>query len=184
MKEDAGPPILVFTPFVSSTMRVESAWIDYNGHMNMAYYLVLFDRAVDEALALVGLGERYVADRGCSYFTAEIHTVYLRELAVDEEVRVTLQLVDHDEKRIHAYLEIRHHRDGWIAASCEKMFLHVAMEERKVTAFPDDILLNLAAMKAAHAGLPRPDRLGRSIGIKPRRKGAGRAAPATSRTRH
>src|SRR5215467_8176278 len=64
-------------PFVSSVMRVEPAWIDYNNHLNMAYYNVLFDRAVDEAFALVGIGPDYVKSRNCSYFTAEVHLRYL-----------------------------------------------------------------------------------------------------------
>lgn len=162
-------PLLAFSPFVSSTMRVEPAWIDYNGHLNMAYYLVLFDRGIEEALALVGLGPDYVEARGMSYFTAELHTVYRRELSVGEAVRVTVQLVDHDEKRIHAYLEIRQLAEGWVAATCEKLFLHVDMKERKVVPFPADILANLAAMKHAHARLPRPAGLGRSVGLKTRR---------------
>ena len=78
MKERA--PIFFFAPFVSSTMEVSPAWIDYNGHMNMAYYHVLFDRAVEEALGLLGLGQDYLEERKASYFTAEIATLYKREL--------------------------------------------------------------------------------------------------------
>src|SRR5262249_11830482 len=69
-----------FAPFVSSLMRVEPGWIDYNGHLNMAYYNVLFDRAVDEALELIGCGLDYVETRKQSCFTAEVHVRYLREL--------------------------------------------------------------------------------------------------------
>ena len=96
MADDEIAPIFIFAPFVSSTMRVEPAWIDYNGHLNMAYYLVLFDRAIEEAFAVAGLGPDYVGLRGFSYFTAELHTVYRRELAVNEAVRVTVQVIDHD----------------------------------------------------------------------------------------
>ena len=69
-----------FAPFVSSLMRVEPDWIDYNGHLNMAYYNVLFDRAVDEAFELLGCGHDYVTTRNLSTFTAEVHVRYLREL--------------------------------------------------------------------------------------------------------
>lgn len=169
MAEQEDKPIFTFSPFVSSTMRVEPGWIDYNGHLNMAYYLVMFDRAVDEAFAVLGLGQDYVTTRGCSYFTAEIHTVYRRELPVDESVRVTVQIIDFDEKRVHAYLEIRQLAEGWVAASCEKLFLHVDMGDRKVVPFPADILANLAAMKAEHARLPRPEGLGRSVGLASKR---------------
>ena len=71
-----------FAPFVSSVMGVEPAWIDYNGHLNMAYYNVLFDRAVDEAFELLGCGLDYVKTRQHSCFTAEVHVRYLRELHV------------------------------------------------------------------------------------------------------
>jgi acyl-CoA thioester hydrolase len=158
-------PVFFFAPFVSSTMRVASAWIDYNGHMNMAYYHVLFDRAMEEGFSLVGLGHEYVEERKASFFAAEIHTLYRRELKVRDEVRVTLQLVDFDEKRIHYYLEIRHATDGWVAASMEGLSLHMDMQTRKVAPFPDDIAANLAVMRAAHARLARPQALGRVIGI-------------------
>ena len=174
---DRGIPIFVFAPFVASTMRVEPAWIDYNGHMNMAYYLVLFDRAVDEAFEVVGLGQDYLESRGASYFTAEIHTRYLRELSVGTAVRTTVQLIDYDQKRIQAYFEIRHLEEGWTAATCEKLFLHVDMASRKVAPFPADILAGLATLKAAHGRLPRPAALGRCVSFEPQ-------VAAPSRTQH
>ncbi|KLK93502.1 thioesterase [Microvirga vignae] len=158
-------PVFFFTPFVSSTMRVEAAWIDYNGHMNMAYYHVLFDRALDEGFSLLGLGQEYVEERKASFFTAEIHTLYKRELTLRDQVRVTLQLVDYDEKRMHYYMEIRHAAEGWVAASMEGLSLHVDMETRKVSPFPEDIAANLAVMRAAHARLAKPEASGRIIGI-------------------
>jgi acyl-CoA thioester hydrolase len=158
-------PVFFFAPFVSSTMRVEPSWIDYNGHMNMAYYHVLFDRALDEGFSLLGLGPDYVEERRASFFAAEVHTLYRRELKVRDQVRVTLQLVDYDEKRIHYYMETRHALEGWVAASMEGLSLHVDMKTRKVSPFPSDIAANLAVMKAAHAHLSKPQALGRIIGI-------------------
>lgn len=165
MTDERSAPIFFFAPFVSSTMRVEPAWIDYNGHLNMAYYHVLFDRAVEEGFGLIGLGQEYMEERGASYFAAEVHVLYRRELKAHEEVRATLQLVDHDEKRLHFYMELRHAREGWVAATCEQLALHVDMGSRKVTPFPEDILRNLAVMKAAHARLARPAALGRVIAV-------------------
>src|SRR5437764_14097687 len=89
---------LFFAPFVSSVMRLEPAWIDYNGHLNMAYFNVLFDRAVDEAFELLGCGVQYLKTRNHSTFTAEVHVRYLRELHVDHPARVTFQLLDYDSK--------------------------------------------------------------------------------------
>src|SRR5262245_7600642 len=89
-----------FAPFVSSVMQVEPTWIDYNGHLNMAYYNVLFDRAVDEVFELLGCGADYLK-KGFSTFTAEVHVRYLRELHAGDPVRVTFQLLDYDAKRMH-----------------------------------------------------------------------------------
>jgi acyl-CoA thioester hydrolase len=163
--DERATPIFFFAPFVSSTMRVEPAWIDYNGHMNMAYYHVLFDRTLDEAFGQIGLGPDYLEERNASYFAAEAHILYKRELGLGDPVRVTLQLIDFDEKRLHFYMEIRHAEEGWVSATCEGLSLHVNMASRRVAPFPEDIQANLTVMKAAHARLPRPQALGRVIGI-------------------
>ncbi|WP_229428602.1 thioesterase family protein [Microvirga pudoricolor] len=146
-------------------MRVEPAWIDYNGHMNMAYYHVLFDRAVEEAFSQVGLGHDYLEERKASYFVAEVHTCYTRELKMHDHVRVTVQLVDFDEKRLHYYMEIRHAEEGWVAATSEGLSLHVDMASKKTCPFPADIRNNLSVMRAAHSRLNRPLALGRTIGV-------------------
>ncbi|MGO4705675.1 thioesterase family protein [Microvirga sp. 2MCAF38] len=180
--DERATPIFFFAPFVSSTMRVEPAWIDYNGHMNMAFYHVLFDKAVDEAFSLIGLGQDYVEQCKASFFAAEVHTLYKRELKMHDRVRVTLQLVDYDEKRLHFYMEARHAEEGWVAATTEGLSLHVDLETRKVSHFPQDILNNLAVMKAAHKRLGQPPALGRVIGIPS--KTETREAMLATGTRH
>jgi acyl-CoA thioester hydrolase len=162
------PAPVFFAPFVSSTMRVEPAWIDYNGHLNMAFYNLLIDRAVDEAFELVGLGQDYVSERNASYFTAEAHIRYVRELKVQAPVRTSIQLLDYDVKRIHFFCELHHAAEGWLSATSEQLALHVDLGTRRVTPWPDDILERLAAMKAAHAALPAPEAAGRAIALKAR----------------
>jgi acyl-CoA thioester hydrolase len=152
-------------PFVSSRMEVIEDWIDYNGHLNMAYYNVLFDRCADEAFALLGMGPDYARERQLTTYTAEIHVCYVRELHLGHKVRCSFQLLDHDEKRFHFYQELMH-EDGWLAATSEVLTLHVDMSGPKVAPFPQDIKDRLDAMRAAHAALPRPERAGRSIGIR------------------
>ena len=152
-------------PFVSRVLEVEKDWIDYNGHMNMAYYNVLFDRCSDDAFALMGMGPDYARDRKLTIYTAELHLCYVRELHLGDKVTVTFQLLDRDDKRLHAYQEI-HHEDGWLAATSENMSLHIDMGGPKVAPFPADIDAKVAAVQAAHAALPTPARAGRSIGIK------------------
>jgi acyl-CoA thioester hydrolase len=150
---------------MSSVMRVEPNWIDYNGHLNMAYYNVLFDRAVDEAFALVGIGPDYVARRRLSYFTAEVHVRYLRELKENDPVRVSVQLLDFDAKRLHFYQELYHATEGWVSATSENLALHVDMQTKRTSPFPEDVFGLLGKMQAAHAKLPRPETAGRRIAM-------------------
>jgi len=154
-----------FAPFVSSLMKVEPQWIDYNGHLNMAYYNVLFDRAVDEAYELLGIGLDYLKTENHSTFTAEVHVRYLRELHENDSVRVTYQLLDYDNKRIHYFEQLFHAEEGWVSATSENMTLHVDMASKKVAPSPPKVLRSLAAMKAAHARLPRPEAAGRRIAM-------------------
>jgi len=159
------PEPAFFAPFVSSVMRVEPGWIDYNGHLNMAYYNVLFDRAVDEVYELLGLGLSYVHTTRHSTFTAEVHVRYLRELLVDAPVRVTFQLLGFDAKRLHYFEELHHAEEGWLSATSENMALNVNMMTKKVAAFPDNVMTRLAQMKAAHDSLPVPHSAGRRIAM-------------------
>jgi acyl-CoA thioester hydrolase len=145
---------LFFAPFVSSVMKVEPAWIDYNGHLNMAYYNVLFDRCVDEAYELLGVGLDYLHTQKHSTFTAE-----------GDPVRATFQLLDYDSKRIHYFQQLFHATEGWMSATSENMTLHVDMTAKKVAPFPDTIARTLARMKAAHSRLPRPEAAGRAIAM-------------------
>ncbi|MDN2567523.1 thioesterase family protein [Aquibium sp. A9E412] len=151
-------------PFVSSAMSVEPAWIDYNGHLNMAYYNVLFDRCSDEAFEVLGMGPDYARGRKLTIYTAEIHVCYLRELHEGDRVTCTFHLVDHDAKRLHVYQELRH-TDGWTAATAEVLSLHIDMAGPRVAPFPPDVMQRVEAMAAAHSGLERPARTGRAIGI-------------------
>lgn len=152
-------------PVKSEVMNVKDEWIDYNGHLNMAYYNVLFDTAVDQVFERLGLGPEYLKTRGASYFTAEVHVCYLRELSAGMPVVVTLQLVDFDLKRAHFFQELRHAEENWLSATSEQMSLHVDMTARKVAPWPEDILANLKSLSDAQAGLQRPERAGRRIAI-------------------
>ncbi|RVU18116.1 thioesterase family protein [Methylobacterium oryzihabitans] len=186
MVEEHSASIFFFAPFVSSTQAIDPGWIDYNGHLNMAYYHVLFDRAVDEAFGIVGLGPDYSASRNATFFAAETHVRYRRELTLEDRVRVTVQLIDFDDKRLHFYSEIRHAFEGWVAATSENLSLHIDGATRRVAPFPDDILANLTVMRTSHARLPRPEDLGRVIGIPGRgaRNEEPMIAAAGMRVRH
>ncbi len=156
---------LFFAPFVSSVMRVEPSWIDFNGHLNMAYYNVLFDRAVDEVYELLGVGEPYVTKRRHSFFTAEVHLRYLRELRADTPVRVTFQLLDFDAKRIHYFEQLFHATEGWVSSTSENLALHVNIDQKKTAPFPEDVALRLAQMQRSHTKLPCPEAAGGRISM-------------------
>jgi acyl-CoA thioester hydrolase len=160
-ESNAGIP----APFVSSVMKVEPQWIDYNGHLNMAYYNVLFDRAVDEVYEHLGIGIDYLRRTQHSTFTAEVHVRYLRELHANDPVRVAFQLLDYDAKRIHYFETLTHAGEGWVSATSENMTLHVDMTAKKVAAFPEEVMQRLGRVKAAHATLPVPEGAGRRIAM-------------------
>jgi acyl-CoA thioester hydrolase len=156
---------LFFAPFVSSVMQVDPRWIDYNGHLNMAYYNVFFDRAIDEALGLLGMGRNYVQEQRRSIFAVEVHIRYLRELQANDPVRVSVQLLDYDTKRLHCFQKLCHATEDWLSATSENMSLHVDLETKKTAAFPPEVAARLAQMKAAHATLPLPEGAGRRIAM-------------------
>lgn len=151
-------------PVIAPTRGLDPAWLDYNGHLNMAYYNVLFDKAVDHAFALIGSGPDYLKARNMSFFTAEAHVCYLRELKPDAQVNTSVQLLDHDTKRLHFYQEIRH-VEGWVSATSETLLLHVDMSGPRAAEMPQDIFAKVSEMAEAHASLRRPERAGRSVQI-------------------
>ena len=152
-------------PFVSSVMPVEPQWIDYNGHLNMAYYNVLFDRAVDEVYEMLGIGPSYLKRSNHSTMTAEVHVRYLREIHAGTPTRVRFQLLDYDAKRMHYFEELIHADEGWVSATSENMTLHIDMAAKKVAPWPGDVLAKFAAMKDAHGKLPVPPDAGRRIAM-------------------
>src|SRR5579862_7643082 len=156
-------------PFRSSVMQIEPQWIDYNGHLNMAYYNVMFDRAIDEFWLRLGIGPTYMKTRHGSTFTAECHVRYLREIHLGDPVQVSILLLGADEKRLHTFEELRHARDGWLSATSENMTMHVDLGLRKTAPFPPDVRATIDAVARAHATLPPPDGVGRSIAMPAKR---------------
>lgn len=151
-------------PARSSEMRILPEWIDYNGHLNMAYYVVLFDLGAEVLFHTGVFGETYRETRGFTSFTADFRVSYLKELHEGDLVYVTTQLLDYDHKRFHFYQELRH-ADGWLSATGEGLGLHIDPSGPKVAVMPEDVQAKLAGMMEAHSTLPHPDRVGRKIAI-------------------
>jgi acyl-CoA thioester hydrolase len=162
----AGDDLLLHpAPFLASVMQIEPAWIDYNGHLNMAYYNVMFDRAIDELWLQFGIGPRYMKERNGSTFTAECHVRYLREIHLGDPVQVSILLVGADEKRLHTFEELRHASEGWLSATSENMTIHIDMAARKTAPFPPDIRARIEAVAKAHSTVARPEGIGRKIAM-------------------
>jgi len=152
-------------PFVGRIQKVEDQWIDYNGHFNMAYYNVIFDRAGDEAFALLGLGPDYVKAANCSFFTLEAHVTYVRELHAGDSVRMATQFLDYDAKRVHYVQQMFHAKEDWLSCLTENIVMHVDMAAKKSAPFPVEVLEKIKAMHEAHKHLPIPPQVGHRIGI-------------------
>src|ERR1700675_1820174 len=152
-----GNVLLRPAPFLASVMQIEPQWIDYNGHLNMAYYNVMFDSAIDELWLKRGIGPGYMRERKGSPFSAECHVRYLREIHLGDPVQVSILLVGADEKRLHTFEELRHATEGWLSATSENMSIHIDMTARKAAPSPADIRARISAVASAHSGIARPE---------------------------
>lgn len=154
------------SPVTAPEIRVPQAWIDYNGHMNVAYYVLAFDHCVDHLLDSLGLGESYAASGVGSTFTLQSHVLYLAEVGLDDPLRITVQLLDSDGKRLHYFMQMYHAQKGFLSATCEQVGVHVDMKTRRSAEFPKNSLERLQALTEAHAGLERPPQAGAAIGLR------------------
>lgn len=144
---------------------VDPAWIDYNGHMNLAYYVLAFDHATDAFFDYLGLGAAYLEASNCSTFALESHVTYGREMKAGDPMRFETQLLDHDAKRLH-YLHFMYHaEEGYLASTNELISLHVDMGQRRSAPLPRSVIERLDQVAAVHGALPRPAQAGRVISL-------------------
>src|SRR5438552_5925840 len=144
---------------------VRPEWIDHNGHMNMGYYVVVFDLATDEFMRWIGLDAEHRRTQRVTTFCLESHLTYHREVREGDALRFTTQLLAHDAKRLHYFHAMYHATEGYLAATNELMSLHVALETRRGATMASDVLGRLATIQRAHGELPRPAQVGRVIGL-------------------
>ena len=120
------------TPFDRYRGEVLPAWIDANGHMNLAYYIVLFDYATDALFDAIGIGHWYKETTNHGTFVAETHNLYERELLVGDRVRIATQILGTNGKRLHLAHEMFGLANGERAATQELMYLHIDLAARRV----------------------------------------------------
>jgi acyl-CoA thioester hydrolase len=148
---------------VEYTDSVRPAWIDSNGHMNLAYYVVVFDLGTDRLYDALGIGNAYRESTGNSCFTAETHTLYEREVKVGDPLRVATTLLGADAKRLHYFHEMFHGTDGHRVAAQQLIALHIDMGVRRVAPFPPDRQAAIDAALRAQGDRPLPPGVGRRI---------------------
>ena len=135
----------------SDPFDIELDWLDANGHLNMAYYHVMFDRTVDLALARIECGDAYRDKHNASVFTVETHVVYRQEVRGDDKVRVSFRLLSRDAKRLHAYQTMVRCGDDELVAICESLFVHVDLGLRRSTPLPANVQALADKMIAAQS---------------------------------
>lgn len=154
-------------PIALGPWHVLPDWIDYNGHMNVAYYTMALDDAMDAFLEdTLGLGESYVARQQMGPYALQSGVNYLGELREGDAFSFELILLDHDAKRMHLCAIMRDVAKNTAAAVFETMVINVDLKTRKSAPYPDWALTRLSALQSAHQGVERPESLGRPIGIR------------------
>lgn len=153
------------SPVIEYETVVVPEWIDSNGHLNLAYYVVIFDLATDAFYDALGIGNAYREASGNSCFTAETHTVYEREVHVGDKVRVHCWLLGADAKRVHYFHEMFHLDSGERSAVQELMALHIDMSVRRVAPFPAEQQAALADAVRRYAPAEPPKGAGRRIAM-------------------
>ena len=127
-------------------------WIDYNGHLRDAYYVVAMSLAVDEVMDHLGLDARYRERTRCTLYTLELHIHYLHEIKATDELRVATSVLDYDAKRIQAACDFLCPRIDGPAASADLMLMHVHQGEKPASApFPAEVAARLAGLKVSPA---------------------------------
>lgn len=153
------------TPFTAYRELVRPEWLDYNDHLNDASYAIALTTAHELVLESLGLSAEYRASHGASMFTVEMHLRYVAEVAGGKTLTAATTLVEADHKRLRLHSEL--YADGVLAATGECLYVHVDTVGGRTAPFPADRQARVDAMRAAHAGLPRPAHLGLGAGARP-----------------
>ena len=122
------------------SFSVKQEWVDYNDHMNMAYYVLIFDQALEVALEKFKMGESSAKDINRSTMVVEINTKYLSEVKQGEEIDIHMTYFDHDKKRLHIKMEMIEKGKKKISATIEWISLYIDLSQRKVTEFEEEKL--------------------------------------------
>lgn len=153
------------TGLFETQLRIRPDWIDANGHLHDANYLHVFNAGIRELFSTLGVGISF-SHQGHTVFNLGFNIDFIKELMVGEWVKVTMQLIDWDHKRLHLYSEARQAESGLLCATAERLFMNISLDTRRSTAFSAEAYARIDALGASHALLERPEGVGRTLGIR------------------
>ena len=146
---------------------VASDWVDYNGHMNDAAYALVFSRATDALMDRIGLDSAARKSSGRTLYTLQVMLHYLREASEGAPLFVACQLLEHDDKRMRIWLEMRAGRDGAVLAASEQLLLSIDKNDgARAAPWRAETLAALDALARAHRGLAAPKLAGSGVTMK------------------
>lgn len=152
-----------------ATARIARSWTDHNGHMNLAAYLMLFDRSFARFCEHIGIGPKQLEETSHTIFVAETHLVYRHELAINEQVGIGLRVLALGPHKMHSYLSMVRLSDRQIVCINEKIDLCVDLRSRRVCAFPQTVATRLQDLSQRESTLPRAEWAGRRVDMSPTR---------------
>ncbi len=150
---------------VTYKTAVQPDWVDYNGHLRDAYYLLICSFATDGLMDLIGLDEAGRARTGHTLYTLECHLNFLAEVKLGVEVQVRTQLLGHDRKRLHIHHLVERCDDGQIVAESEQMLMNIDTANGRSAPFDGEVAERIAELVEAQHGAPRSVYVGRVIGL-------------------
>lgn len=150
---------------ITHTEIIQPDWVDYNGHMNVAYYVLVFDHGTDALLDAVGMGEAYRNETDKSVFVVESHVTYQAETHEGQEVSVATRVLDVAEKKVRLFHRMTANGALETVATNEVLFLHVDLATRRASPMPDTVREKLRALMTADADLPMPEEAGRAVAM-------------------
>ena len=121
-----------------ANQMIKKEWTDYNNHMNMAYYVLIFDQVWEIMLQKFKMGEDSAKNDKMSTMVVETHTTYNNEVKEGEEVEINLTFFDHDKKRLHFKMEMLEKTTKKLSATLEMLSLYIDLNKRKVAEFEED----------------------------------------------
>ena len=150
-----------------SNQVVKPEWIDYNGHMNVAYYTLAFDNVMDELLARhLGIDHDFVTQNKMGPFALQSNFTYLAEMHQGDLFYGSARILDYDHKKMHLFATLHNRKDNVLSATWEGLSINVDHNTRSAIPFPTEILKRIRLFHKTMKDLPIPEQVGKQVGIR------------------